>query len=260
MNTRTMAVLGALLLAMAASPVLFAEEKEATPEQLKQRVEEMFKKMQQQNEMLQAMQKRLMDLDKRTLAVQLLAEEYALRLERFEKGAAKEFEARMKPEALRRLLRPVAEANVGDWVSYTRTVTAAGGAKTEETLKITVAAKAEGKVTLKREVIRDGKASSEDLAYTSPGPFDPLELDPKAEREATEKANEGLQTAEKTFECMRVKYKTLLPARDGKMEPPTEEIYWINLIVPLTGLVKAERHTANGEKTTLLLSGYGSGK
>ncbi|MBI3829925.1 MAG: hypothetical protein HY291_10435 [Planctomycetes bacterium] len=260
MSTRTLAVWGALSLALAACAAPRAEEPALGPEQLKQRLDEMFKKMQQQNEMLQAMQKRLIDFDKRTLAVQLLAEEYALRLDRFEKGAAKEFEERMKPEALRRLMRPVAEANVGDWVAYTRIVSAAGGARTEETVKISVAAKGEGKVTLRREITRDGKTSGEEMNYTAPGPYDPLETDPKATREASEKTSENLETAEKTFACVRVTYKSILPAGEGKQGPPSDEIYWINLSVPLTGLVKAEHFAANGDKTTLLLSGYGSGK
>ena len=79
-------------------------------------------------------------------------------------------------------------------------------------------------------------------------------------REGVERTNETVDAAGRGYECLRARYKVTPTAEGGKQGPAIERIYWINLSVPLTGLVKAEQFAPNGDKITLLLTGFGSGK
>src|SRR6185436_1876486 len=116
----------------------------------KKRAEEIYEKLKEERDYSQALQKRLSEAEKRVSVLQMLTEQYAFRLGQFEKGTVDELQGLFQPGAIDRMAEPVNAAKEGDWISYSRVCVSADGKKAEDSLKISIASKAEKKVTLKR--------------------------------------------------------------------------------------------------------------
>lgn len=254
MTARAWIVSGVLGVALAAVPL---RSEELTPEQQNKRAMDLLTKLQEANAQIAVLQKRVSEAEKRTVAVQLVAEEYAVRLDAFEKGAAEEFRKRSQPEALNRLLDPVNAANVGDWISYVKTVTGADGKKTESTCKFTVAAKDQKSVKLTLETEQGGKTESADVLYKGYGPLDVFDPEGKQRRKALETTYEKIKVGVPEYTCMKIRYG-VGAVEEGKEKPAAERTYWVNPSIPLTGTAKAEGVSPDGEKISYILLGAGS--
>lgn len=234
-----------------------AEEPVPSPEKLKQALKELAERCRQNDERIKVLSERIKENEKNAMALRMIAEEMAIRLETHEKGAAKEFEQRLQPDAMNRLLEPVAAASVGDWVSYVKTVTAPDGTKSESTYKLLVTAKDKGVVTLKTETVRDGKIESTEIAYKNAGPFDVFDEEGKQRRTRKDSVREIITVGLAKYACIKITYNVSL--MDGeKAVFAGERVSWINFTVPLTGFAMAVHTAPNGEATTyaLLDSGH----
>lgn len=243
---------------LAFTPVRAWSEEAQPAAQLKQRLAELQAAVERRNEAIEAIKLRLQAVEERTYAIQLLAEEYALRLSVHEKGVAREFEARIQPEALARVSRPMGNAQAGDWVEYSRSVETAVGLTSGETYRITVSDKQEKSATLKIERTSGGKTEAGELLVSAPGPFDPFDMENKQRREPAERSHETLEAAGRKLMCLRVRYSIFEENGGNKTKQLGDRICWINTSVPLTGLAKVVQHQPNGDKTILTLSGYGT--
>lgn len=233
-------------------------EEPLTAAQLKQRLAELHTAVERRNEAIEAIKLRLQAMEERTYAIQLLAEEYALRLSVHEKSVAKEFEARVQPEVLARVARPMGNAQVGDWVEYIRSVETTVGLTAGETYRITVSAKHEKSATLRLERTNGGKTEAGELQVSAPGPFDPFDMENKQRREAAERSHETLEAAGRKLMCLRVRYNIFETESENKTKQLGDRVCWINTSVPLTGLAKVIQQQPNGDKTILTLNGYGT--
>ncbi|MCW8133781.1 MAG: hypothetical protein KIS92_25770 [Planctomycetota bacterium] len=252
MTKRTGVPLCAAVLALAA----FAAAEEPAPEELKQRIRELRDRIQRDDEAMQALKERVKEAEESTTVLRMVTEELAVRLEAYEKGASKEFEDRTRPEALRRLTKPVAAANVGDWVSYVKTVTAPDGTKTESTYKLSVAAKGKDGVTLRTEIERGGKTESSERVYRGSGPYDVFDPDGRQRRTAKSSEHETVTVGLAKYACLKVVFAVGI-GEEGKAAPAGERVCWINLSIPLTGFAMAVHTEPNGERIAYALSGSG---
>src|ERR1043165_1695653 len=156
---------------------------------------------------------------------------------------------------------PYKSAKIGDWVEY-KSNTEAQGFKMESKMKHSVTAKTDKEVTVAIEMDMNGQKHTQEMKIDLTQKYDPTTAGapPGQKAPKVEKVKEGDETLTiggKAYKSHWTESKMTMDAGGQPME--TESKTWISKDAPLGGLVKMEMKMGAGMKTTMELTGSGTG-
>ncbi|MEI6233464.1 MAG: hypothetical protein WCT04_10455, partial [Planctomycetota bacterium] len=157
---------------------------------------------------------------------------------------------------------PFKSVKVGDWVEYT-SHTDANGMKMDSKMKQTVTAKTDKEVTVKFDTEMAGQTKSNEQKIDLTKKYDmndlpagmPATMKPKVEK--LKEGDEKVTVNGKEYAAHWIENKITLHMGEIKMDMQAKT--WIAKDAPMSGLIKMDTSMSMGMKSTLELTGSGSG-